>query len=58
MNWIIILNVMIAMFLYNILLKAIANAILKWMFKSSDKEVLKTFKERLNDKLNEDMMKD
>ena len=49
-----IANILIAMFFYNIFLKAISATILKAMFNSEGgKKIKKTFKERIDEKLNE-----
>ncbi len=50
-----ILNVLIALFLYNLILKSIGASILKQLFKSDEfQKRKKTFKERLKEKLNEE----
>lgn len=61
MEWKLILNIIAALFIYEILLKAIAKTLISYVI-NNDKDIekvikKKSFKERLHDKLAEDEMK-
>ena len=48
-------NILIAIFIYNMVLKSIGATIIKYLLKSdTGKEYKKTFKDKLKDKLNEE----
>lgn len=57
MNLELILNIILALFLYEILLKAIARTLISYIFNdiglSKKNEKKKTFRERLDEKMNE-----
>lgn len=58
LEWNTILNVMVAMFIYNLILKSIANTILNRMFGDKGKKAVeKTFREQLNKALEEQKTK-